>query len=188
MALTQREQKTAKIAGVFFGVVILYYFIIEPLYEDLSKANESLAESQQAISENQLVFSNDTKSLLDWNKNYNKKLAKSPAAADSQLNDRIRQAAQSERLEPQFEQSRSDIEKGFGKISRPIQVSGKMPSISRFVYQLQNSDIPIRINELTMATKKDGTDDLTVTLNVATIYELPVDNKSSSPTNRQGVR
>src|SRR5207244_11753494 len=69
----------------------------------------------------------------------------------------------------------------FYRISFRATGTGQMSQISRFLYHLQTTNLPVRITDLTLTTRKEGADDLTLSLGIATIYLAPEADKSGRP-------
>ena len=44
-----------------------------------------------------------------------------------------------------------------------------MQQIARFLWHIQTANIPVRISELTLSTRKEGTDDLQLSMTLATM-------------------
>jgi hypothetical protein len=53
--------------------------------------------------------------------------------------------------------------------------TGSMVAVSRFLHQLETSDIPLKIKALQLAARKEGLDDLSLQVQVSTIYTPPYD-------------
>jgi hypothetical protein len=52
-----------------------------------------------------------------------------------------------------------------------------MGQIGRFLYRLQTANIPVRIVDMTINSRRDGADDLAIVLGVSTIYLAPEPEK-----------
>ena len=48
-----------------------------------------------------------------------------------------------------------------------------MSRAGQFLYALHTSNIPLRVGDLQISARKEGTDDLQIQLGVATIFEAP---------------
>ena len=54
-----------------------------------------------------------------------------------------------------------------------------MSQVGRFLYRIQTATVPVRITDLTINSRKEGTDDLAVQLGIATIYLPPDTDKTN---------
>ncbi len=59
--------------------------------------------------------------------------------------------------------------------------NGSLRSVSRLLYSLETARIPVRVNEVRIKPRKEGTDDLTVSLSVSALCKppAPADKPSS---------
>jgi hypothetical protein len=48
--------------------------------------------------------------------------------------------------------------------------TGTMSSIARLLWQVQTATIPVKVNDVSVSARKEGTDDLAVVLHISTIY------------------
>jgi hypothetical protein len=58
----------------------------------------------------------------------------------------------------------------FHKVSFHATGTGPMRTITDFLFKMRNANFPLRITELTISTKKEGTDELTLTIGFTSIY------------------
>jgi hypothetical protein len=68
----------------------------------------------------------------------------------------------------------------FYRISFRATGTGQMSQIARFLYHVQTTSLPVRVTELSLTSRKEGADDITVSLAVSTIYLAPESDKSKS--------
>src|SRR3712207_7371087 len=54
--------------------------------------------------------------------------------------------------------------------------NGRMDSISEFLWRIETAEIPLRINDMQINARKEGSDDLQLQLGVSTLY---LDRKST---------
>ena len=71
----------------------------------------------------------------------------------------------------------NEKEKDFYKTTFRATGGGSMAQVGRFLWRIQTSTIPVRITELTINSRKDGADDLNVSISIATIYLPPESEK-----------
>ena len=51
--------------------------------------------------------------------------------------------------------------------------TGPMAAVSRFLWLIESATIPVRITDLTVGSRKAGTDDLSIQLHLTTLYVAP---------------
>ena len=120
------------------------------------------------IMQNSLTARRKWKSLTDNH------LPADASTAEQAMLARVRDVAQSTGL-ALGQQNRSTHEKqgGFEVITRRFSGEGNMYRLTRFLYELDRSEIPVRVVDLSINSKKDGTDDLLVTFGISTLYDPP---------------
>ncbi|MBC7782944.1 MAG: type II secretion system protein M [Burkholderiales bacterium] len=175
MTLTPRERYIATATGLVLGLAFLYWVIIGPLWKDLDDANALIDTNNAELERAANLFKNNIAARRKWKDITRGTLATDASTAESQVYNRVTQALQRGGLELQsLRPERTDSENGFRRIVLRVQASGNMSRIGRFLYAMQTSDIPLRITDLQISSKKEGTDDLGITLGVATIFDPPV--------------
>jgi hypothetical protein len=48
-----------------------------------------------------------------------------------------------------------------------------MYAVSRFLWRVETAKVPIRVKEMQLGSRKEGADDLTLTLRLSTLYQAP---------------
>jgi hypothetical protein len=77
---------------------------------------------------------------------------------------------------------RSEKEKDFFKM--PFRASGTftMSQLGHFLYAIQNASIPVRVTDITVTSRPEGSDELSVQLGIATVYLSPdIDKPAAKP-------
>jgi hypothetical protein len=64
-------------------------------------------------------------------------------------------------------------EKAFLKLTCRATGTGRMSQVGRFIWKIQTASIPVRITDLTVNSRKEGSDDLEVNIGVSTIFLAP---------------
>jgi hypothetical protein len=77
------------------------------------------------------------------------------------------QSLQPDRLERPLKQ------KEFRQVNLRASGTGSMNAVSRFLWRVQTASIPMRVTSLDMNSRKEGVDDLSVTLTVSTLVYAP---------------
>src|SRR5205814_9365061 len=74
---------------------------------------------------------------------------------------------------PTVTPQRPATEKHFSKLTLRASGTSSMSQLGKFLYRIQTAQVPVAVNEIQVATRKDGTDDLKVDLAIETIYLTP---------------
>ncbi|HEV2296160.1 MAG TPA: hypothetical protein VGR35_20115 [Tepidisphaeraceae bacterium] len=179
--MTQRERSIASLTGIVVGALMLYQFVIDPklvqieqLESDINRASAELDQAQR---------------LFDMSRSANRRLAemagsglrRTDASAESELLNRTRQWAQEAGISGWgIKRERTEKERDFNKITFRANGTGGMRQIGKFLYHLQTADIPVRVADMTINSRKDGTDDLAIVLSISTIYLSPDDRPTGA--------
>jgi hypothetical protein len=179
MSMSQRERFIGTIAAVVIGALILYQFIIEPQITRISELDGQIATASTDIERAEQLFTASRSASKKLNTMAGSGLRRSDATAESELRNNTRQWAQEAGLAGWgIKRERNEKEKDFTKITFRAQGTGGMAQIGRFLYHLQTAKIPIRVADMTINSRKDGTDDLAIVLSISTIYLDPETDKS----------
>jgi hypothetical protein len=69
---------------------------------------------------------------------------------------------------------RAERERDFQKLTFRATATGGLGQIGRFLYKIQNASMPVRITDLSISSHgREGNDDLSLSLAIATIYLPP---------------
>src|SRR6266496_3714690 len=172
MVLTKRERYIGIVTGVVLGVLVLDYFVVSPLLAQMAVLDAKITSAQNDVRRSNDLLELSSRAKQRWNE------MSSGAVRDSEQADQIvnnvsdwaREAGMSlSSVKPE----RDEKEKDFGKKTFRATGAGRMSEIGRFLWRIQTASVPVRITDLTITSRKEGTDDLSISLGVATIYQLP---------------
>jgi hypothetical protein len=184
MTMSKRERYVATVTAIVVGVLVLYQFVIDPQLTRIVQLNEQLETASNDYDGAERLFSTSriaTRKLSDM---AGSGLRKTDASAESELLNNTRQWAQEAGISGWgIKRERTEKERDFNKITFRANGTGGMGQIGRFLYRLQTANIPVRVSDMTINSRKDGTDDLAIVLSISTIYLAP---ESEKPAGRQG--
>jgi hypothetical protein len=188
VVLSKRERYIAVLTGAVLVLLGLYQFVLQPLKDqsdDLDMRTAQASADFMHLSKTVKLSKDARKELTAMTSGG--KLSADATAAENILYTKVRDWAQDARMSPPSVQpTRSnEKEKDFFKLTFRVQGSGSMSQISRFLYEIKRTTIPVQINELQVTSNKENTDDLKLTLTISTIYLAPdSDKKPSTPVAR----
>ena len=169
-----REKVIAIVAGVAIGAYVLDSVLITPLFNRLGDAESRAGLARAEIARGQSVQQTRLVAARVWKGLTTDTLKSDRSAAESQLLNGARVWAQQAGVNLiSLKPEQREAERGFGRIDVRAQASGKMESLSRFLYLIEQSQIPVRLSDLTLNSRKDGQDDLSLQIGLSTIYDLP---------------
>lgn len=178
MNMSPRERRIATIAGVVIGALVLYEYVIDPQVQRIVALDEGMRQSTAALDRANGLLDASRRASRQLSQMAGAGLRRSDAEAESELLNGVREWAQESRVTLSgVKRERTEREKDFNKITFRASGSGGMGQIGRFLYRLQTASIPVRISDMTINSRKDGADDLAITLSISTIYLAPQADK-----------
>lgn len=174
MNLSKREKVIGIVAGVVVGALALDQLLITPMFTRLDDANAMIKRHEEDLLKANSTFTSDLQARRRWKEMAGNGFKADASAAEGQLLDRVRDAAQNAGLSVQsFKPERSERVGGFYRITLRITATGSTSRVARFMHALETSKIPLKVMDLGISSRKDGTDDLAIQLGIATIFEAP---------------
>ncbi len=174
MVLSKRERQYAIGAGALLGGLLLYSTVISPFFErQTKKANTTNHRNHET-----LRFQRELRPAWDEMRTH---LTADESAAMSQASSDILKWGREVRVNvTAIKPDRTVTENKFVVSSFHVTASGQMASISRFIWALESAPVPLRVHEVQLKPKKEGTDELEVQLSVSTL-SLPADATDAAP-------
>lgn len=174
MKLSTREKWVGVGAVVLLGALMLDQLLLSPLLARLQAADTEIAETQRLQLRAQQVFQNATRARRKWSDIAGKSLTADASSAESQLLNRVRDWSQGADLSlSSLKPERTEKEKDFEKATIRATGNGSMQQIARFLNSVHTADIPVRISDLQITSRKEGTDDLQLQVGISTIFVPP---------------
>jgi hypothetical protein len=179
VALSKRE----KIIGLATAGVIGFYgldrFVIGPLLERKGELDAQLVAAQADATHADQLFAGDAQMRRRWKQMRDAGLGTNITEAQSQaarsLNEWAREAGLDVGTLQPDPVDRGGKLKDFTPVPLRMIATGSMRSISKFLWSLQTSKIPMRVvsSDIGSHGGKDGVDDLALTLTVSTLVQNP---------------
>lgn len=176
MIMSKREKMIAYVTGAAIGLFLLDYIAVEPLMahrQDLvtkvQRARSDLANAQHTVSHGKVMNKR-------WSEMTKAGLTSDTSAAEAQAQNALNAFFGDARLTPtSIKPERTERAKQFNAITIRATGTGNLSSIGRFLYRIQTSEIPMKVTDFQVNSRKEGTDELTLTLGVSTIALAPPD-------------
>lgn len=174
MVVSKRERYVLIATAAVVGLLVLDWFILTPLLTRKSELDQAIVKARDELDNADRLFVNSRRATPTWNKMVNGALKKNASEAESQVLHSVRDwAADAGMTLSSVKPDRTEKDKEFIRTNFRATGAGGMAQISRFLWNLQNSDIPVRITDLQIGSRKDGTDELTLQLGMTTLYLAP---------------
>jgi hypothetical protein len=163
------------------GLLAVYYGIVSPLLDRKSDLDMKVREARLQLDRAERLIDDSHRLGPVLAQRLAGPVKKTASEAESQMLKSIGEWAHDARMTaPSIDKpDRGEREKDFAKMTFRASATGTMSQIGNFLWRMNTSSVPVRVGEMTLATHKEGTDDLTLQLSISTIY-LAADTEKSA--------
>jgi len=187
-SFSKRERYIA--IGVMAAAAI--FLFDQFLYSPYAAARDSVARDRETVN-TQLA---NADRLFERRRSLTKVLAEiqrdglksSRSQAVSQAQQSVLDWAKAADLKVFFGAEHDSQQNQFQVISFEATSNGTMLSLSRLLWSIETSKLPIRVNEVQLSPRKDGVDDLTLKMNLSTLCLPPESSKTRVASAEGSVR
>jgi hypothetical protein len=181
MILSRRERYIVIGTVAVVGLLALDRIFLTPMIEHRQLLEAEMRKSTAEMTRAEGLFTNSPRVHRKWNEMTAATLKVDGSNAESQIirdvGDWALQAGLNlSSVKP--ERAEKENKTQFMKITFRANATGNMAAISRFMWQVQTSKVPVRVTDLSITTRRDGADDLTLDLGISTLY-LPAEPAKS---------
>lgn len=181
MRMSRRERIIAIVTAAVLGVLVLDRFVLTPWFEARTQLANQLETARAEAARAEQVFDNLRRANRRWADLAGDTLHSQAPAAEGQFLNALRDWADDSGLTlSAVRPDRGTSAHGFERITIRATGAGGMRQVSRFLWNLHTSAIPARLDEVQIATRQPGADELTLQLAVSTIYLPRSDAQSRS--------
>jgi hypothetical protein len=182
MVMSKRERYIGIATIVVVGILALDRIVVTPLLDSKTRLDADLVSARDDMDAANRLMTTSRRMDRDWRAMIGprgERLKDNEAAAESQILNAIGEWAQSSGLSVSaVKRERAEKEKDFVRISYRATATGTMRQVGEFLWKIQTATVPVRIADIQVNSRKDGTDDLSVQIGIATIYLPPPDTNS----------
>ena len=171
MVISKRERYIIAGSALVLGVLGLDQFVLNPLLNGWSQAQRQKETLHREMTRSLAARTIAREQSPRWKQMVAAGIKPDPAEAESQALHAIRDwAVESGVTLAMVKPDRLTEKTHLPAISFQAGGAGSMEAIAKWLWRMQYAKIPIRITELQLASRKEGTDDLTVQLRLSTLY------------------
>lgn len=170
----KREKIIAAVTGAVLGLLLLDQVLIDPLMNSQLHLDKDIAKAQVQHDRDQKILNKAMLQDKQWRSQMRGAIPADYSAADKQLVDNLQLwSQQSNIVITVMGSARSEKEKELVRVTRPVTLTGNMEQLRSFLWQIQTATIPVRIVDITIMSKPEGTDNLSVTMSLSTLARSP---------------
>ncbi len=172
MQLSKREKMIALAVGVAGGAFLLDYLVVTPWTDSLNQIETDTVRVNGKLNDAQKTMTEASLARRKLRELRTAGLPLDPSMTESKLLNSIRGWAQESGLTlVSLRPDRTFSSKGLSELSFQATGSGSMRQITSFLYRIETAKMPVRIHEVQIASKTEGSDDLTLQLHVSSLWE-----------------
>jgi len=174
MILSKRESLIAVLTAAAIGLLVFDRVLLTPFLNRRAQVEDARQSVLEDMDQASALFARRSVMGRKWKEMLDGGLKADPAETEGLTLHALRDWAQEadltlasikpERL-PQTGDLREIMFQAVG--------NGRMSAVARFLWLLETTDMPLRIKELQLGSRKDGTDDLALTLRISALYLAP---------------
>jgi hypothetical protein len=175
MVISKRERYIAIGAIAAVALLALNSFALSPYLDKRNEIAIDLAKTNKELDRSDELFRHQRLLRPVWAKIKSAGLMTDSSDATIQARQAILDWTDSAGLfvAALHTEPRSSQQGQFQVIIFHITVNGPLYAISRLLWSTENAGIPLRVNEMQITPRKEGTDDLSVQLTISTISQVP---------------
>lgn len=167
----KREKMIAIVTGCVLGLVLIYTEVVSPLMASQDSLTKEIRTLEAGRDLDNRILNKAHSQEKAWAALTHGQLPANQSAAESQLLDNLFKWAQASRLTITSQKpERTEKEKDLMRLTYRVAGNGGMEQIAAFLWEIQNAKIPVRISDVTISTRKDGTDDLSINVGISTLF------------------
>jgi Tfp pilus assembly protein PilO len=170
VVLSQRERYIATATVVVVTVMAVNFLFISPLLAKRAELDTKVTNAHVDRDDAKAVLARRPRDARRW-ADMAAVLKRGAPESESQLVNSVSSWAQESGMAlSSVKPDRPVPEKEFSRITVHLTGTGSMAQVSFFLWRAQTASIPVRVNDLTIAPRKEAVDDFAVTLNLSTIF------------------
>ena len=181
MVISKREKYIAIGAGSAVVLLILDSFLFTPFLQRKEQLESNQQIVAQKLTDAANVMSRQRAMKKVWLQIQQGGLKSDISSAESQAQRATLAWAQNAGIAvDSFKREQPGMQEKFQVVSFGMQGHGSTPSIAKLLWSIETATIPIRINDLRIQARKEGTDDLSVVLSISTLATTPESGKTAA--------
>lgn len=187
MVVSKRERYIGISAVAAIGLLLLDQFLLSPYTVRRESVAKDLEIARSAQSKADDAFRMQNRLKKTWADFQQRGLKSEYSLAEGQALQAILDWAQTANVTlAGVKPERTVTQESFQIISFHVTATGTMNNLSRLLLALETATIPLRVNDLQIAPKKENTDELTLQMSVSTLSTVPEDSKPRSAVSDAG--
>ena len=170
--LTKRERNFAVGTGLIVLVFLLDYWVVSPLLQSKDELYQQQLKLEHDLSDAQKLIKSSSHATRRWADFRASGLGSDPSMIESRMLNSVRSWSQESGLVlVSLRPDRASENKDLVELTFQANAEGSMKSIWNFLYKVETAQIPVRIREMQIASRTEGSDILTLELRLSVMWE-----------------
>ena len=171
MVLSKRERRIFWTTLVVMVLLVSDRFVINPGLEALDSVSEEKQRLSDEVRAMRAVLNHGTTRARQWQEMIENGLMNDPSAAQSSMLHALEEWSDQSRVGlTSVTPQRPTSDRGLRDILFTVAGKGDMASIGEFVWLIEQTRMPVRINSLTLGSTNASGQDLILTLKLSLLY------------------
>ena len=180
MIMSKRERFIATVTLAALAILVLDRFVFTPAHKRKVAIQEETQQIITNLERARVLFARKKKLAPEWRNLLDAGLRLGPTEAESRVLHAVRDWSQEARLSLSSLRPERMKDKGeLQEITFRASGTGPMSAVTGFLWRLESSPLPIRVMELQLGTRKEGTDDLSLQLRISALCQSAGQQTSS---------
>ena len=178
MGLSKRERTLAIAALIGVGILLVYSLIIKPVKSGLEQTENYKLDLQAQVTKAHNLIERRKVMEQKWKTMLSDGL-RSDAEAESRVAKALEKWSADARLMlTSVKPDRRGGDKGLKEITFVLAGSGRLDAVAWFLYQVETSELPIKVKEMRLGSTSESGDNMSLQLRLSALY-LDSTEKSS---------
>ena len=172
MILSRRERLLIAATLIAVAALVLVRYAVTPLLDARDAAEARKQGLLDEMDRARGLLAHERRLSPEWRAMTAAGLRRDPTEAESQVLHAVGDWAMEAGLRlSSLKPERVSEKKHLQEINFQATGTGSMNAVARFLWRVETAGIPIRLKELQLGSRKEGTDDLTLQLRLSTLYQ-----------------
>jgi hypothetical protein len=171
MVLSQREKYIAIATAAVLLLFVLYNFVLTPVMDAGDRIGSEKGRLLTKLEQAQRIFDRRDQVTAQWGEMKAGGLGTDPSAIESRVLNAVRQWSEDCRLP--ISTVKPDRDKGDGdlrKIFFNLALTGDMESVVRFLWEVENCELPLRVKEFQLGSRGADGSALSLQIKLSALY------------------
>lgn len=176
MNLSKRERYAALAALLMVAVLLLDQYVLSPVLNKLETARTEKDRLAAELDQAEALFHRQRIQAERWQRMVESGMRRTPEAAESAMFHALREwSGQSGLAMSSLKPGKSQPvgESDMVELTFQLAGSGNMRSVARFLWSIENAAMPVKLQQVTIGSRRDGVDDLSLQIRLSSICLPP---------------